>query len=335
MNNFYSDFKIIAEIGCNHEGSFEKAVELTHLAADSGADIVKYQSYTPERYTSADDVERRERVTKFALTKENFYDLSEIAKQRNMLFMSTPLTEDWVELLKPLCCAFKIASGDIIFKPVISKAIETGKHLILSTGAATLDEIDQTVEWIQEMIGNEKLDDRLTLMHCVSSYPTPINEANILTIPFLKNRYKINIGYSNHVIGMAACLSAVALGATLIEVHFTDKKEGRAFRDHSLSFDPDDLKKFVHLSKEIKKSLGRYDKQIQACETQNISLIRKGIVAAHDIKAGDKLTEKNLMFARPATEFNAEDLFKLIGKQVDREIKRGHIIRKDSLICVE
>lgn len=328
-------FKVIAEIGCNHEGSFEKAVELTHLAADAGADIVKYQSYTPQRFISADNDERLKKVTQFALNKENFLALHKIALDRNILFMSTPVTEDWVEFLNPLCCAFKIASGDITFQPVIKKAAKTGKPIIMSTGAATIDEIDQAVIWIQKEIGSAKLQDRLTLMHCVSAYPTPIEEANILAIPFLRERYGVNVGYSNHVMGMSACLSAVALGATLIEVHFTDQKEDRAFRDHALSFNSNDLKSFINFSNEIRLSLGKYEKQVQPCENQNISLIRKGIVAAKDIKTGEILTEENLMYARPATEFISEDIIKLLGKQINRDIQQGYLIPKDVITCAE
>ena len=326
-------FKIIAEIGCNHEGNFAKAVELTHLAADAGADIVKYQSYTPERFISADNLERLNRVTQFSLPKENYHHLFEIAKQRGISFMSTPVTEDWVEFLDPLCCAFKIASGDITFRPVIKAAVKTGKYIVLSTGASTLEEIDRAVSWIQEEIEPSQLEDRLALMHCVSAYPAPIEEANILSIPFLKERYGINVGYSNHVIGMSACLSAVALGASLIEVHFTDQKEGRTFRDHSLSFTADDLKTFINTANEIRLSLGRYGKYVQPCEKENIPLMRKGIIAAKDIKAGDILTEENLMYARPATQFHAEDMVNLLGKRVNRDIQRGYLILKDAILC--
>src|SRR3990167_11129284 len=165
--------------------------------------------------------------------------------------MSTPVTEDWVEFLNPLCAAFKVASGDLTFRPVIDAILKTQKPIYLSTGAATIEEIDRTVLWIQNAIGNQLLQDRLTLLHCVAAYPAPIGEANILSIPYLKERYKINVGYSNHVIGMSACLSAVALGAAVVEVHFTDQKNDRIFRDHALSFDSTDLKTFVRISKEI------------------------------------------------------------------------------------
>lgn len=330
----HAEIKVIAEIGCNHEGNFAKAVELMHLAIESGANIIKYQSYTPERYVSADNPERLSRVTKFALTKENYYTLAEIARQNSVEFMSTPLTEDWVEWLNPLCSAFKIASGDITFRSVIEKAAKTNKHLIISTGAATIDEISQAVKWVEDIVGSDQLKERLTLMHCVSAYPTPINEANILSIPFLREKYNLNVGYSNHVIGMSACFAAVAQGAQLIEVHFTDQKEGREFRDHSLSFDSLDLKNFIKIANEIRQSLGSYNKEIQPSEKENINIIRKGIIAADDIKEGEILSAEKLMYSRPATEFTSLDLPKIIGKKVNRTILRGHLISKES-ICAE
>ncbi|EKD70842.1 MAG: spore coat polysaccharide biosynthesis protein E, partial [uncultured bacterium] len=260
--------------------------------------------------------------------------LYEIVKKHGSIFLSTPMTEDWVEFLNPLCAAIKIASGDITFRPVIAAAAQTGKPIILSTGAATIDEIDHAVQWVAAEIMPAKLTDRLILMHCVSAYPTPIAEANMLSIPFLRKRYHVHVGYSNHVIGMNACLAAVSLGATLIEVHFTDQKEGRFFRDHSLSFDANDLRRFIQSAKEIHSSLGKYGKSVQACERANIPLMRKGIIAAAPIQAGELLTVKNLMYARPADEFSAMEISALLGKCLNRNIPKGHPIPKDAVICV-
>src|SRR3990167_519007 len=335
MIKLTNDLLIVAEIGVNHEGKLDKAIELTHLAQRAGADIIKFQSYTPERFVASHDVVRMERIKRFALTEEEHLKLYALTKSIGVIFMSTPVTEDWIDFLNPLCLAFKIASGDITFKPVIQKAAQTGKPLILSTGASTIVEIDQAVGWVENIVGSDNLKERLILMHCVSSYPTPIEEANILSIPYLRDRYGLNIGYSNHVVGISACLTAIALGATLIEVHFTDKKEGRTFHDHLLSFDYDDLKNFIYLAKEMRKSLGRYEKKIQPSESNNVSLIRKGIVAAENIKAGDVLTEENLMFSRPATEFSSGDLLQLLGKKINRDIMRGSLICKDAILCVE
>lgn len=327
----FSDFKIIAEIGVNHEGNLQNALQLTKLACSAGADIVKFQSYSPERFVAANDAPRRERVQKFGLSKDDFLTIYQLSKSLGVQFMSTPITEDWVDTLNPLCPAFKIASGDITFKPVIQKAARTGKPLIISTGAATIEEIDQAVNWVREEVGKDSLKERLILMHCVSAYPAPIEQANILSIPFLKERYGLRVGYSNHVIGMSACLAAVALGADVIEVHFTDCKEGREFRDHALSFDQNDLKKFIQTANEIRKSLGKYSKEIQPCEKEGVSLMRKGIIAARDLKSGRILSEDDLMFARPATKFSSNEVSMLIGETLKSDVEQGYLIPRDAI----
>lgn len=327
----FSDFKIIAEIGVNHEGSIQNALQLTKLACSAGADIVKFQSYTPERFVAANDTLRRDRVQKFGLSKDDFLTIYQLSKSLGAQFMSTPITEDWVDILNPLCPAFKIASGDITFKSVIQKAARTEKPLIISTGAATLDEIDQAVGWVEKEVGTSNLKERLILMHCVSAYPAPIEQANILSIPFLKERYGLRVGYSNHVIGMNACLAAVALGADVIEVHFTDCKEGREFRDHALSFDQDDLKTFIQTANEIRKSLGKYNKEVQSCEKEGISLMRKGVIAARNLKSGEVLSENDLMFARPATEFSSNEIHQLIGQKLKVDVSKGYLIPRSAL----
>lgn len=326
-----NDPVVIAEIGVNHEGDLSQAKKMLQMAAAEGVDYVKFQSYTPNRLTSANDPARLQRVSKFALSKQDFQELANLAKTLNVNFLSTPVTEDWVEFLNPLCMAFKIASGDITFKPVIQKAAQTGKTIILSTGAAKLEEIDQAVAWIKTEVGEENLKGRLVLMHCVSAYPTPIDEANILSVSFLKDRYNLPIGYSNHVIGINACLAAVALGASVIEVHFTDCKDGREFRDHALSFDQGDLRTFIHSAREIKKSLGVYGKEPQNCEKAIIPSIRKGIIAARNLKRGQVLAKDDLMFARPATEFTSNDIEQLIGKFLNQDIIQGYLIPRGAV----
>jgi N,N'-diacetyllegionaminate synthase len=325
------DIIFIAEIGVNHEGDIEQAKKILMLAAAANVNYVKFQSYTPSRYVAANDGARLSRVTKFSLIKQNFEQLAALAKNLKVDFLSTSLTEDWVDILDPLCPAFKIASGDITFKPVIQKAARTGKPLIISTGAATLDEIDQAIGWVEAEVGSENLKERLILMHCVSAYPTPIEQANILSIPFLKERYGLRVGYSNHVIGMSACLAAVALGADVIEIHFTDCKEGREFRDHALSFDQNDLKTFIQTANEIRKSLGKYSKEVQSCEKDGVSLMRKGVIAARDLKSGSILSEDDLMFARPATEFSSNEIHLLIGQTLKVDLSQGYLIPRSAI----
>jgi len=168
--------------------------------------------------------------------------------------------------------------------------------------------------------------EELILMHCVSAYPTPIEEANTLSIPYLAERTGLRVGYSNHVIGMEACLAAVAVGACALEVHFTDCKTGRDFRDHALSLDPDDLGRLVDMAPKVKASLGARDKAPQPCELENRQAVRKGVVAARDLKAGDVLSRDDLMFARPATEFPASDIDTLVGAALKEAVGKGELI---------
>lgn len=325
---------IIAEVGVNHEGSLKKAKELMVLAASAGADIVKYQSYTLERYTSLNDLARVERLRRFCLDQEEFKELYGLSKELNIGFLSTPVTEDWVENLNPYCSEFKIASGDFTFKVLIEKVLNTGKPIILSTGGCSEKEIDTILNWIRLEIAPQDLKKRVVLLHCVSAYPTPIEQANIRSIQYLSERYDVNVGYSNHVIGLEASLMAVALGASVIEVHFTDNKHGREFRDHALSFDKNDLEEFVSKSRLYAKALGYYNKTVQPCEEDAPKLFRKGIVASHDLLKGETLKKENLMFARPATEFRACELDSLIGKKLNMDVKSGHLIPRDSVECV-
>ncbi len=331
MSFQFPEFTIIAEIGVNHEGDFEKAKEMVVLAAEAGADFVKFQSYTPERYAAANDAARLKRVGGFALTDAQFQELAKQAEALNVGFISTPLSEDWVEKLNPYCPAFKIASGDITFEPVIRNAAKTGKPVIVSTGAADLEEIDQAIAWFRDEVGEEATQKNLILMHCVAAYPVPMDQANILSVPFLKDRYGLRVGYSNHVIGMDACLAAVAVGADIIEVHFTYQKENQEFRDHELSFDAGDLKEFIGRAKNIRAALGSKEKAVQPCEKDMRTPIRKGIIAAVDIKQGDQISEAHLMYARPAQEFSSTELKSLIGKTVNQDVPKGHLIPKEAI----
>lgn len=326
-----SGVTIVAEIGVNHEGDLQQAKKILQLAAEAGVDYVKFQSYTPSRYSTAQDNVRFNRITKFALKQEDFKLLAQLASDLGVGFFSTPVTEDWVDILDEFCPVFKIASGDISFKPVIQKVAQKGKPFMISTGTATIEEIDQAVEWVQQEVGTKDLKNHLILMHCVSAYPTPIDQANLLSIPFLRDRYGVRIGYSNHVIGMNACLAAVALGAEVIEIHFTDRKDGREFRDHALSFDQNDLKTFIQISHDIRKSLGSYTKQVQPCEKDNIPMFRKGIIAACDLKKGHVLLDNDLMFARPATEFAASEINALIGKTLKVDVPKGFLIPRNAI----
>lgn len=325
------DVAIIAEIGVNHEGSPDKAAELLELAAIAGADAVKFQSYTPERYASASDPVRLERVRRFALGESVHADLAAQAQKLGVSFFSTPLSEDWVPFLATLSDVIKIASGDLTFEPVVRTAARTGKAIVLSTGLGTIDEIEIAVGWVRDEVGDDALKSSLALMHCVSAYPVPVEEASVQSIPFLRDHFDLTIGYSNHVIGPLACWSAIALGAPLIEVHFTDCKTGREFRDHELSFEPNELRALVDAAPRIRASLGQSGKQRQACEEPLLEAVRKGVVAARDIPANTVLCPEDLMYARPATGIPALRISEAIGASASRDIKSGESLTFDDI----
>lgn len=325
------DLVVIAEVGVNHQGDVEYAKELIRLAATTGADAVKFQSYTPERYASRENAERFARVSRFALSKDDHLSLIEVAKKEGIAFFSTPLSEDWVPFLDQHTPAFKVASGDITFEPVIRAAAATGKPLIISTGAASLDDIDNAVSWVRDEIGEGKAKENLALMHCVCSYPAPIEQANILSIPFLAERYGLQVGYSNHVIEPEACLAAVAVGANLIEIHFTDKKTGRDFHDHSLSFEPQELKAFIESAQRIRAALGQRTKAVQPCEESLIPLVRKGVVAAQDLEEGHVIRSEDLIYARPATSFTSAQRGELVGRKLKSAVAAGYTFKRENI----
>ena len=203
--------------------------------------------------------------------------------------------------------------------------------MILSTGGGTLDEIDRAVAWVRGEVGAAALPERLVLMHCVSAYPTPMEQANVRAVPVLKERYGLATGYSNHVVGPEACLAAVALGASVIEVHVTDRRQGRAFRDHALSFEPDELALLVTQVDRVRASLGTFAKEVQPAEAPALATLRKGVVAARDLAAGTRLATADLMYARPATEFAAAELPRLVGRRLKVALRRGELIPRTAV----
>lgn len=322
---------VVAEIGSNHEGNPEAARRLIRLAAEAGADAVKLQTFTPSHFIAADDTERLARVSQFRLGEEAHRQLAAEAASLGIAIFSTAVTEDVVPLLDELFPAIKIASGDLDFEPVIRSAAATSKPLILSTGLGTVDEIDRAVGWIADASPHIPLSERLVLMHCVSAYPAPLEEANLLSISFLHERYRVPVGYSNHVIGLDAPLAAVMLGASVIEVHFTDRREGRTFRDHQLSLLPDELAELVAKAPRIRVSRGTFNKSRQPSETPNLWTIRKGIAAARDLEAGSILAREDVLFARPATEFRASDIDQVIGRRLAVALPAGAQLRRAHL----
>lgn len=322
---------IVAEIGVNHEGDVEAASRLIKAAGSAGADAVKLQSYTPDRLASSVDPVRLQRVRRFALSVEAHERLFSEAAGNGVRLFSTAVTEDWVPWLAAHCPAIKIASGDLTFEPVIRAAAGSGRVVILSTGCGDLAEVDRAVDWVAREVGIDAIRDHLVLMHCVSAYPAPAAQANLLSIQFMRDRYGVEVGYSNHVIGPDVPLAAVALGASVIELHFTDCREGREFRDHQLSVLPQELAEFVARARAVSAARGSMSKGAQECELSIRDAIRKGVVAARDLAAGTVLARADLMYARPATEVSSGKFEEVIGRSLPVDVKRGMPIPRSVL----
>ncbi len=243
---------IIAEIGVNHEGDEKAAEKMIRLAAASGADIVKFQTFKVGRYVSpAYGQERLERLKKFELSFDAFRRLAGVAKEENVLFLSAALDLERARCLEEIVPAFKIASGDNDFFPLMRQTAQTGKPLIVSSGLADLEILKRAKECIEGIWRDLSITQEMAVLHCVSSYPVPPQEANLASIPFLKEKLGCVVGYSDHTLGLDAPLMAAAMGARIIEKHFTLDKNYSEFRDHRLSATPDELKNLVKKIREL------------------------------------------------------------------------------------
>ena len=333
--DLFKEVVVVAEIGVNHEGDVNAASRLLELAAGTGVNAVKFQTYSSDRFISSSNPDLLERVERFSLSESEFRRLSMEAKELGVAFFSTAVTEDAIPLVDELGEAIKIASGDLTFEPVIRAAAQTNKPIILSTGLGVEAEIDRAVAWVRDEVGDHRLSSSLILLHCVSAYPTPLEQTNVRSVPYLATRYGIQVGYSHHAVELEPCLSAVALGASVVEVHFTDCKYGREFRDHALSVEAEELSRLVDMIRKIRTSLGDLNKERQECEQPLLEVARKGIVAACDLEVGTVIEKHHVMFARPATDFPADSLSEVIGKKLTVSLCRGEILPRVGVEAID
>ena len=321
---------IVAEIGNNHEGDFEVAKLLVQQAADAGADAVKFQTIRAEKLLALSEQDRIQRYKCYELSDAQFVELAQLAKSAGLLFLSTPFDVNSVDLLDELVPAFKVASGDLNNYPFLAHVARKGKPILLSTGMATEDEIAKALETIESTL-SIPVAKQVVLLHCVSGYPTPIEQANLLSIPYLRDQFRVRIGYSDHTLGIAVSQAAVALGACVIEKHFTYRKENQSFRDHALSADPTEMKELVSNIRLIEGSLGEYDKRVMDCERDNRIEMRRSLAARKPISRGEIITEEAITFLRPATGISPEKLSSVIGRRVIRSIAEGAIIQEKDI----
>ncbi len=317
---------IIAEVGNNHEGSFATAKKLVILAAKAGVDAVKFQTFKTENFIRKKDKKRFNQLKKFELSYKQFEFLKKLANKNKLKFISTPLDLESADFLLKNTDAIKIASGDNNFFPLIEKVLISRKPLIISTGMTNLKNLKYLVKTIKKKIGKRKLKKNLFLLHCVTSYPVDDKFANLKSISYLINNIDVNIGYSDHTIGNEACLASVALGAKIIEKHFTLDKNFSSFRDHALSADFSDLQDLVKSIRKIETQLGKYDKKIATPEKKIIKIIRRGVYAKTIIKKGEKVNSKNSIFLRPSNSRDFLNIKKIIGKKMKNTKKKNQII---------
>lgn len=327
---------IIAEAGVNHNGSFEIAKKLVDVAAEAGANAIKFQTFDATKVASraAEKADYQKMETfknesqldmlkKLELSKPDHLKLINYCKQKNIMFMSTAFDLDSVEFLKNLkLSVYKIPSGEITNLPYLEEMAKINGKLIVSTGMSNFLEIKNA---LNILLKNGMKKNRITLLHCNTEYPTPYEDVNLHAMVSIKNKFKTNVGYSDHTKGIEVAIAAVALGATVIEKHFTLDRTMDG-PDHKASLEPHELRQMVQAIRNIERSLGSSTKKASKSEKKNISIARKSIVAARNIRAGEKLTAKNMTTKRPGNGISPMKWYKVLNKTAKKNFKEDDLI---------
>lgn len=329
----FSDIKkifIVAEIGNNHEGSVNNAIKMIEQAALCGADAVKFQTYKLDKFISTKTNKKTyKRLKKYALSYNQFEQLSDYCRKKKIIFFSTPLDIESAVFLNKIQKIFKISSGDNNYFDLIEKIFSFNKPTIISTGMTTSQDIKKVYKSGLKYF-KKNIDKKLSFLHCVSDYPVEDKFVNLLSISYLKTIFPdIKIGYSDHSIGTTACISAAVLGAKIIEKHFTLDKNFSNFRDHKLSADPSDLKHLVTEIRRIETIMGKEEKKIQQNEKKNLISARRSYAFNKIMNEGKKISEDDLIMLRPKKGLNNK--YHIIGKKIKRKIKEGIFIKKEYL----
>ena len=322
---------IIAEIGNNHEGSYTLAEEMIGLAAEAGADAVKFQTIIPEKLVSTEQKNRIKQLKKFQLSYDEFTKLSNVAKNEGVIFLSTPFDIDSALFLNEIVPAFKIASGDNNFFPLIEVIAKTGKPIIMSTGFMNQVEVKKSSLFIKNIWQENSIGQELALLHCIASYPAPLESANLLLIPELEQFCDV-VGYSDHTLGVEAVVISVAVGARVIEKHFTIDNHYSDFHDHHLSGNPAVFKEMVQKIRATEEILGQGNNGPSKEEINNKEKTRRSIVAKYDLATGHVLTLQDLDWVRPGGGIKPGSEEKVIGKKLKRDCKTGEKIELKNLL---
>ncbi|HEY0836356.1 MAG TPA: N-acetylneuraminate synthase family protein [Azospirillum sp.] len=331
------DVLIIAEIGNNHEGNPQVAEELVHRAAEAGVQAVKFQTFRTELFVAPSQAERFARMKRFELSQETFAHLARVARDKGLLFISTPLDCESAAFLDGIVDAVKVASGDNTFYPLIEQVAATDKPLIISGGLADLDELAYTKALVDKVRhesgrhGHGRAAD-LALLHCVSAYPVAPEQANLAAVRTLAARFPdCTIGYSDHTLGVTAPVLAVAAGARIIEKHFTLDRNFSEFRDHQLSADPAMLRQLVEEVREAQTLLGSGAKVAQPDEAAALTAIRRSIAARRDLTAGAVVGPDAIVWIRPGDGIPPGQEARVLGRRLKANVAAGTLLTDDVL----
>lgn len=324
---------IIAEAGVNHNGDINLARQLVDKAKEAGADIIKFQTFKLDSIVSKfaemadyqkDNIgiveSQKEMLKKISLPYEAFVELYKYCNKKDIQFLSTPFDIESIHFLNKIVPFWKIPSGEITNYPYLVEIARTGKPVVMSTGMCELQEIDEAIE----VLKNNGTTD-ITLLHCNTQYPTPYKDVNLRAMETLRERYKVKVGYSDHTKGIEVPIAAVALGAEVIEKHFTLDKNLPG-PDHKASLEPDELVAMVRSIRNIEEALGSPNKTVSDSERENIAVARKSIVAARNIKKGESLTVDNLTTKRPGTGISPMRWNDVLGTKAVRDFVEDEVI---------
>lgn len=328
---------IIAEAGVNHNGSVETAKKLIDAAADAGADIVKFQTFKTEKLVSkfaqkadyqkrnmhSEDNSQFEMLKKLELSYDDHRTLIDYCHSRGIRFLSTAFDMDSIDFLASLHLGlWKIPSGEITNYLYIKKIAQAGEPVVLSTGMCDEHDIQQALDVLIKY-GVEKKN--ITVLHCNTDYPTAMRDVNLKAMCTIADHFKVSVGYSDHTLGIEVPIAAVALGATVIEKHFTLSREMQG-PDHAASLEPQELKLMVKSIRNIEEALGSEEKRVSPSEEKNMAVARKSLVAARDIACGELYSEINVTVKRPGNGISPMRWEEVVGTPAPRDYKEDELI---------
>ena len=321
---------IIAEAGVNHNGSLDLAYQLIDVAKDAEADAVKFQTFKAEnvvskladkaeyqKKTTGSDQSQLEMIKKLEISFEDFVKLKKYCDKKEIMFLSTPFDYQSIDFLYDLVDIYKIPSGEIINYPYLKHIADKNKSIIMSTGMANLGEIEEAINTIREV--NLKV--KISLLHCTTNYPTPYEEVNLKAMQTLAVAFKLPVGYSDHTLGIEVPVAAVAMGAKVIEKHFTLDKNLPG-PDHKASLEPDELKGMVKAIRNIEVALGDGIKKPNKSEIEIMKVARKSLIATKDIKSGEIIKETDITIKRPGTGILPKFKEIVIGMKLINDIRQ-------------